>query len=202
MVSVETTIKNLRDRGFIVSYFDTAEEAKAYLNESIDNQTVGVGGSVTLHDMGIYDALSTHNTMYWQWYVEPGTPAAETHTKAASADIYLSSVNAIAETGELINIDGTGNRVASTLYGHKKLYLVAGTNKIAKDYDAALWRARNIASPKNAQRLSKKTPCAIKGDKCYDCKSPDRICRGLVVFWEAMSSMETEVVLIGEELGF
>ena len=134
--------------------------------------------------------------------VEPGTPAVETHTKAASADIYLSSVNAIAETGELINIDGTGNRVASTLYGHKKLYLVAGTNKIAKDYDAALWRARNIASPKNAQRLSKKTPCAIKGDKCYDCKSPDRICRGLVVFWEAMSSMETEVVLIGEELGF
>ena len=67
MVSVETTIKNLRDRGFIVSYFDTAEEAKAYLNESIDNQTVGVGGSVTLHDMGIYDVLSTHNTMYWQW---------------------------------------------------------------------------------------------------------------------------------------
>ncbi len=202
MVNIETTMKNLQNRGFIVSYFDTAEAAKTYLDESIDNQTVGVGGSVTLHDMGIYDALSTHNTMHWQWYAAPGTPIVETHTKAATADIYLTSVNGIAQTGELINIDGTGNRVASTLYGHKKVYFVAGINKIAEDYDAALWRARNIASPKNAQRLSRKTPCAIKGDKCYDCKSPDRICRGLVVLWEAMGSMEMEVVLIGEELGF
>lgn len=130
------------------------------------------------------------------------TSQEETYRKAERADVYLSSVNAIAETGEILNIDGTGNRVAATLYGHKKLYLVTGINKIAADYDAALWRARNIASPKNAQRLQKKTPCALRGDKCYDCSSPDRICRGLVVLWEPVKGIgETEVVLIGETHG-
>lgn len=200
--TVETTIENLRRRGFAVSYFDTAKEAALYLNSAIDGQSIGVGGSVTLQEMGLYDLLHSHNTMYWHWYAPEGTPMEETHKKAATADIYLSSVNAIAETGEIINIDGTGNRVASTLYGHKKLYLVSGTNKIAETYDAALWRARNVAGPKNAQRLKKNTPCAARGDRCYDCASPERICKGLVVLWEPLRCMETEVVLIGEELGY
>ena len=201
-MNVERTIENLKKRGFEVSYFDTAPEAKAYLNQVIDGKTVGVGGSVTLQQMGLYDVLSTHNTLHWHWYAGDGVPMVDTHKQAANAQIYLSSINAIAESGELINIDGTGNRVASTLYGHEKVYIVTGINKIAENFDAALWRARNIASPKNCQRLSKKTPCAVKGDKCYDCDSPDRICRGLVVLWEKMSSMDMEVVLIGEELGY
>lgn len=200
--SVEKTIQNMKSRGFAVTYFETAAEAADYLDHAIDGQTVGFGGSVTLHDMGVYERLSRHNTVYWQWYNDGSVPREELYAKAAGADVYLSSVNAIAETGELLNIDGTGNRVASTLYGHKKLYLVSGINKIAPDYDAALWRARNIASPKNAQRLHKNTPCAARGDKCYDCSSPERICRGLVVLWEPLNSMETEVVLIGEALGF
>ena len=79
---------------------------------------------------------------------------------------------------------------------------MVGRNKLAPTYDEALWRARNIAGPKNAQKLHKKTPCAINADRCYDCKSPDRICRGLAVLWEAVTSMEMEVVLIDEELGF
>ena len=108
----------------------------------------------------------------------------------------------LAETGEIINIDGAGNRVASTLYGHEKIYYIVGRNKLAKTYDDALWRARNIASPKNARKLGRKTPCAVNADKCYDCKSPDRICRGLVVMWEPMMNMEAEVILIDEELGF
>lgn len=200
--NVENTIKNLKDRGWTVTYFDTAAEATAYLDQSIDGKTVGAGGSVTLRDMGVYDKLSTHNQFFWQWYPQEGVTKEEMYKRSATAQIYLSSVNAIAETGEIINIDGTGNRVASTLYGHEKLYLVSGVNKIAEDYDAAMWRARNIASPKNCQRLGKKTPCAVKADKCYDCKSPERICRGLVVLWEPMSSMDMELVLIGEDLGF
>ena len=118
--------------------------------------------------------------------------------------VYITSANALAETGEIINIDGVGNRAASTLYGHQKLYFVVGRNKLAPTYEEALWRARNIAAPKNAQRLGRKTPCAIKGDRCYDCKSPERICRGLVVLWEPMMGMEqtTEVLLVDEELGF
>lgn len=198
----ELTISNLRKRGFSVAYFDTAAEAADYLNRSIDGKTVGVGGSVTLQEMGLYDKLSTHNRMFWHWYAPQNVPMQETHRMAATAQVYLSSANAIAATGEILNIDGTGNRVASTLYGHEKLYIVAGENKIAENYDAALWRARNIASPKNAQRLAKKTPCALKGDKCYDCSSPERICRGLVVLWEPMLSMETEIILVGESLGY
>ena len=116
--------------------------------------------------------------------------------------MYLTSVNGLAETGEIINIDGAGNRVASTLYGHEKVYYIVGKNKLAETYDDALWRARNIASPKNARKLGRNTLGAINADKCYDCKSPDRICRGLVVMWEPMMNMEAEVILIDEELGF
>ena len=79
--------------------------------------------------------------------------------EATSAEVYISSLNGVSENGELINIDGGGNRVASTLYGHKKVYFIIGENKIAPDYDAALWRARNIAAPLNAKRLEKRTPC-------------------------------------------
>ena len=92
--------------------------------------------------------------------------------------------------------------MAGTLFGHRKVWFVVGRNKLAPTYEEALWRARNIAAPKNAQKLHKKTPCAVRADRCYDCKSPDRICRGLVVLWEAISGMEMEVVLIDEELGF
>ena len=108
----------------------------------------------------------------------------------------------MAETGELVNIDGTCNRIASSVYGHKRVYFVVGVNKIEPDYDRALWRARNVAAPKNAQRLGRKTPCAVKADRCYDCKSPERICRGLVVLWEAVANMEMEVVLIDQDLGY
>ena len=192
----DTVKKNLEARGFSVRTFATAAEAAAYLNEVIDGKTVGFGGSVTLQDMGLYELLGSHNEVHWHWVNGP-----EERKAAMGTQVYLSSANGLAETGEIINIDGSGNRVASTLYGHEKVYLVIGRNKLAPTYDEALWRARNIASPKNAQRLGRKTPCAVKGDRCYDCKSPDRICRGLVVLWGAMMGMETEVILVDEDLG-
>ena len=192
----DTVKKNLEARGFSVRTFATAAEAAAYLNEAIDGKTVGFGGSVTLQDMGLYELLGSHNEVHWHW-----VNGQEERKTAMGTQVYLSSANGLAETGEIINIDGSGNRVASTLYGHEKVYLVIGRNKLAPTYDEALWRARNIASPKNAQRLGRKTPCAVKGDRCYDCKSPDRICRGLVVLWGATMGMETEVILVDEDLG-
>ena len=186
----------LRQRGYTVHVFETGAEAADYLNGAIDGVSVGIGGSVTVQQLGLYDRLAQHNQVYWHWQGGPGQRA-----KAAEADVYLTSANGLAETGEILNIDGAGNRVASTLYGHKKVYFVIGANKLAPTRDEALWRARNIAAPRNAQRLGKKTPCAVKGDKCYDCKSPDRICRGLVELWGPMMGMETEVILIGEDLG-
>lgn len=189
-------IANLEQRDFTVRTFATAAEATDYLDKEIDGVSVGFGGSVTVQQMGLYDRLSTHNEVLWHW-------DQATLAQAAQARVYISSVNGLAETGEIINIDGTGNRVASTLFGHEQVYLLVGRNKIAPDYDAALWRARNIAAPKNAQRLEKRTPCAVKADRCYDCKSPDRICKGLTVLWgrpKGISNME--VILIDEELGY
>ncbi|MCQ2511847.1 MAG: lactate utilization protein, partial [Lachnospiraceae bacterium] len=164
--------------------------------------TVGIGGSVTVQDMGLYELLSNHNDIYWHWNNIPGLDKQETYKRAQVADIYLSSVNGLAETGEIINIDGTCNRVSAIMYGHKKVYLIVGANKLAPDYDSALYRARNIAAPLNAQRLNRKTPCAEKADKCYNCSSPDRICNGLSVLWKKPGGCEYEVVLIDEKIGY
>ena len=198
-MNLELLQKNLEARGFTYRYFPTAQEATDYLCASIRGKTVGIGGSMTIKHMGLYDRLKENNTVAWHWEV----PGPETLAQAAAAQVYLSSVNGIAETGEIINIDGTGNRIAATLYDREKVVLIAGVNKIAPDYDQALWRARNIASPLNARRLNRKTPCA-QGDeiKCFDCKSPERICNGLTVLWHKMGGVkECEVVIIGEELG-
>ncbi|MBR2490776.1 MAG: lactate utilization protein [Ruminiclostridium sp.] len=199
-MNLELLQKNLEARGFTYRYFPTAQEAADYLCASIRGKTVGIGGSMTIKHMGLYDRLKENNTVAWHWEV----PGPETLAQAAAAQVYLSSVNGIAETGEIINIDGTGNRISATLYDREKVVLIAGVNKIAPDYDQALWRARNIASPLNARRLNRKTPCA-QGDeiKCFDCKSPERICNGLTVLWHKMGGVkECEVVIIGEELGY
>lgn len=195
-MSFEAVRKNLEARGFRVRVFATGAEAAAYLDGAIDGVSVGIGGSVTAQQLGLYDKLAAHNELHWHWAGGP-----EERPQAAAAQVYITSANGLAETGEIINIDGAGNRVASTLYGHQKVYFVIGRNKLAPTYDEALWRARNIAAPKNAQRLNRKTPCAIKGDRCYDCKSPERICRGLAVLWGPMLGMDTEVILVDEDLG-
>ena len=196
-MALEQVKMALEKNGFAVSVFETAEEAAAYLNREIDGVSVGFGGSVTMEAMGLYESLGSHNSVYWHWREK------DIFAAAASADVYLLSPNAIAEnTGELINIDGTGNRVSSALFGHKKVYFIAGKNKVSPDFDSALHRARNVVAPQNAQRLKLKTPCAVKGDRCYNCNSPDRICCGLVVHYKKMKSMDMEVVLINEELGY
>ena len=191
--------ENLKARGYAVQCFATAQEAADYLNGAIDGVSVGFGGSMTLEQMGLFERLSGHNRALWHW--REGT-AEDPRKEALTADVYVTSVNGMDEDGDLINIDGAGNRVAATLFGHRKVYFVVGRNKLAPTYEEALWRARNISAPKNAQRLQRKTPCAAKGDKCYDCKSPERICRGLVVLWKPMMGMEAEVVLVDEDLGY
>ncbi|MCI8803684.1 MAG: LUD domain-containing protein [Oscillibacter sp.] len=197
-MKLETVKKNLEDRGYTVRLFPTGAEAADYLEDTVAGKTVGFGGSVTLDALGLYERLGKRCKTIWHWKWEDASAARR---EAQTADIYLTSVNALAETGELVNIDGAGNRVASTLFGHEKVYFVIGRNKLAPTVDAAVWRARNIASPRNAQRLGRKTPCAVKGDRCYDCRSPERICRGLVTLWGPMLGMEAEVLLIDEDLG-
>lgn len=195
MADWETLKQNLEARGIQCRYFDTGAEAADYLDREIDGTSVGIGGSQTVKELGLYAKLSAHNQVVWHW--EGGSLA-----DAAQTEVYLSSANALAETGEIINIDGNCNRVASTLYGHKRVYFVIGMNKVEPNFEQALWRARNVAAPKRAQSLGKKTPCAVKADRCYDCRSPERVCRGLVVLWGKPNAAERmEVVLVGESLG-
>ena len=197
----ENLKKQLEANGFTVSVFASGEDAASYLNREIDGKTVGMGGSMTITGLGLKESLGSHNTLYSHGFT-PGDPA-EVQKLAADAEIYLLSANAIAEdTGVFLNIDGTGNRAASSLYGHKKVYFVAGKNKVSPDFHSALHRLRNVVAPKNAQRLGRRTPCAAKGDRCYNCNSPERICRGLVVHYRKMNSMDMEVVLIDQELGY
>lgn len=196
-MDLEKTMKNLEMRGFKVKYFETGKDAAAYVDGEIDGSTVGMGGSKTVEALGLFDMLSAHNDVAWHWR----TPGRETLLKVLTADCYICSANAITEDGQLLNIDGTGNRISATTFGHKKVFIVAGTNKICPDFDSALSRARNVAAVKNAGRFDIKTPCKIDG-KCHDCRSPQRICKALSVLWGPMGGMETEIVLVGEELGY
>lgn len=194
MNTFDTLRKNLESNGFAVSVFSTAGEAASYLTGKLAGKTVGHGGSMTLQEMGLPDALAQCATLYRHGHGEE---------EPMSTQAYLCSVNGLAETGEIINIDGAGNRVCGTIYGREEVYFVVGRNKITPDYDSALWRARNIAAPKNAQRLHRKTPCAVKGDKCYNCSSPERICRALTVLWKKPITIKhAEVVLIDQDLGY
>ena len=190
--------ENLKARGYAVQCFATAQEAADYLNGAIDGVSVAFGGSVTLDQMGLFERLSSHNHALWHW--REGT-AEDPRKEGLTADVYVTSVNGMDEDGDLINIDGAGNRVAGSLFGHKKVYFVVGRNKLCPTYEAALERARNVASPQNARRIGCRTPC-VAGGRCYDCKSPERICRGLTVLWGPMLGREAEVVLIDEDLGY
>ena len=198
-----TTVKaNLEKKGYIVPVFDDKESAANYLNAQIDGKTVGFGGSVTIRDLDLFAKLSARNTVYWHDQKPENMTVAETRLAGARAEIYISSVNGISKQGEIVNIDNTGNRVAAITFGVDKVYLVIGGNKLAENLEKAIDRARNIASPKNAQRLNRKTPCAVNADKCYNCQSPERICRNLSVFWEKPTGAQYEILLINDNLGY
>ena len=192
----------LETRGYRATVLETAKEATAYLQKSLAGLTVGIGGSMTALEMGLDTALAPVCRLFWHWRPAEGRSAAEEMAGADTAEVYISSVNAIAESGEIVNIDGNCNRVSAMVFGHESVYLVAGKNKIAATEADALHRARNVAAPKNAQRLGRKTPCAALGERCYDCKSPERICRNLSVLWGKPATGAFTVVLIDETLGY
>ena len=188
-------------KGYTFQYFDTVQECCSYLDSNINNKTVGFGDSQTLFDMGLYEKLSTHNMVYSPMHPKEGQDFYAAAKKCIDTQVYLVSVNGAAQTGELVNIDGFGNRVSSSLYCHEKIYFVFGINKIMPTLQDAIDRARNIAAPKNAKRLGKNTPCAVKGDKCYNCNSPDRICNAMLVHLHKTSKSDVEIIVIGENAG-
>lgn len=192
-----TRIKeNLEKREFTVSCFETREAASDHLVNSIKGEIIGFGGSVTLKEMGLAGKLAKNNKVIWHW-IDP-----DDRGRFAEFTAYITSVNGMAETGEMVNIDGSGNRVSASVFGPRKVYFVAGVNKIRPDLNSAIDRARNVASPLNAKRLNASTPC-VKDLRCHDCRNPERLCRALVVHMKPMSGIEhCEVVLINEDLGY
>ena len=200
-MDIESVLGNLKKHGFHAMWFETKEEAAQYLCDEIKGSSVGFGGSVTAQAMGLYEKLGECNEVFWHWYAQD---RGEAQKKAAAAKVYILSANALSETGEIVNIDGNGNRLASAFYGHERVVFVVGVNKIVPDLSAAIDRARNIASPLNARRLQRKTPCALSEPmRCHDCSSPERICSGMSILYERMWSIpQMDVLLINEELGF
>ena len=196
-MNLEKVIRNLTLRGHTVQFFPKAEDALTYLCEQLHDTEVGIGGSKTVEQLGLYDRLSENNIVYWHWRNKD----ASIRQKENAAPVFISSANALAESGEIINIDGTGNRLAGQVYGRKKVYFVVGTNKICPSLESAISRARNVAGVQNAARFPVDTPCKQDG-KCHDCRVPGKVCNAMLILWGPMSGMETEVVLIDGEYGY
>ena len=199
----QTIIKNLKRRHMEGFYCATAEEAVKKVSELIeDGSSVTWGGTMTIRDLGIPQYLKDRGTLEVLDRDLATTPE-ETQTiylKAFSADVYLSSANAISEDGVIVNIDGNGNRVAAITWGPKKVIFVIGLNKVTQNVEAALARARSTASPTNAARFDVKTPCKSDG-VCHNCNSPQSICN-YVHFLRNSSQGRHVVVLVGESLGY
>ena len=199
MADLEKTRKNLENRGFRAHVFATGAEAADYLAQTLHNTCIGIGGSVTIDEIGVYDRLSADNDVIWRWK----KPTPDSRERGAAAETFLCSANGVSETGEIVNIDGYGNRVAPTIYGPQRVFLVVGKNKIAPDLNGAIDRARNIAAPLNARRLNRHTPCAVGEPRCHDCRSPEKICGVMTVFFMPPTSIrEFHVLLVNEDLGY
>ncbi len=199
---MENLKKNLIKRGYDVSIFDTADEAKEYLLKVIDKKsTVGIGGSMTIKELGIDEELQNRgNKVLWHW-TAPAKEKKAVRESAGNADIYLCSSNAVTKDGQLVNIDGTCNRIAGMLHGTGKVYMVIGVNKIAKDFEEAISRIKNVACPANAKRLGLNTPCAKTGH-CTDCTSSDRMCNATLILDRKPGSHPFEILLVNQEMGY
>jgi hypothetical protein len=197
-------VEKLVAHDFRAIYVETKEETVQEIWKHITpKQKIGVGGSITIRELGILEKLEAQGyTVYNHW--KPGLSkesVLETRKSQMTSDIFLSGVNAITLNGELVNIDGIGNRVNSTIFGPGKVLLVAGYNKIVEDVQEGIKRIKNVAAPLNARRLNMDVPCAKVG-KCVDCNSPNRICRVIVIHERKPSVTDILIILVGEELGF
>ena len=198
-----TVIKNLEKRQMEGYYAADREEALRILTELIPKgATVGYGGSMTLNEIGALGALAGGD---YRLIVREDAKTPEqveaTFREIMFSDVFLMSSNAVTVDGQLINVDGRGNRVCFLTYGPKSVILVCGINKVVADVDAGLKRIKTIAAPMNAARLNRATPCAVTG-VCGDCQSADCICASTVITRRSHTKGRIKVILVGEELGY
>ena len=196
-------VKNLKSRHFDAYYCATKEEALEKALELIPNgATVGWGGVLSAHQIGLVEAL--HQGDYRPIDRDKcETPEEKLQAAKDSmfADVFLTGANALSLDGEMVNIDGTGNRVAAIIYGPKMVLVVAGMNKVEDTLDAAMIRARTVAAPMNKQRFDLQTPCEVTGT-CGDCKSEGCICNQILITRNSKPAGRIKMILVGEDLGF
>ena len=196
-------VQALKKNNFDAQYFPKAAEALEALWKMVpEGSTVGVGGSLTLNQVDLASELQKRPVKFLNPFAK-GLSMEEgdkIRREIFSADIFLSSSNAITEDGKLFNIDATGNRVGPMIYGPKKVILICGVNKIVKDLAEAQKKVQEWTAPMNVKRLGYKPPCGVTG-QCSDCNSPERICNAYVILAKKPRRTDYMIFLIGEELG-
>ena len=195
-------VKNLRNRHFDAWYCDTKEDALAKVLELIpEGAKIGWGGVLSAQQIGLFDALRSGNYDLLDRDLCKTQEEREQMMKdALFADVFLTGANGLSLDGQMVNIDGTGNRVGAIIYGPKKVIVIAGMNKVCDTMEEAVKRAREVAAPLNMMRFMKDTPCAATG-KCGDCKAEGCICNQIVISRHCRPVGRIQFVLVGEQLG-
>ena len=199
----QTMIKNLEKRNITGHYFDNSAALCDYLKENLPKDAViSWGGSESVKESGVMDLLQQGSySLIDRATAKTPQEAREIFSRTVLADYYFMSTNAITLDGELVNIDGNGNRIACLAQGPAHVYIIAGRNKVSSNVDDAIHRVRNIAAPPNVKRLNRQTPCQVTGC-CGDCQSPDSICSHTIITRRSFHKDRIHVFLVNEELGY
>ena len=197
----QVLVQNLKSRHFDAYYCATAAEALAKALELIPKEaTVGWGGALSAEQIGLQDALRARNTVYDRYSAPTPEEFNARMKQALLADVFITGANAISMDGQMVNIDGLGNRVAAIVYGPDSVVVVAGMNKVVDTIEDAVTRARTVAAPMNKQRFPAQTPCEVTG-KCGDCKVEGCICNQILITRHCRPVGRIKFILVGEELG-
>ena len=199
----QVIITNLERRNMEGYYCADVKEAKEKIAELLgEKKTIAYGGSMTLDENGFKDFLKEkgHELIVREDY-KSDEEKKELKARTINADAFFTTTNAITMDGELINIDGTSNRISYIAYGPEEVYFIVGMNKVAPFFEEGMKRARNVAAPLNAIRLKRQTPCTEAG-KCFNCLHKDTICCNILVTRYSRTKGRIKVILIGEELGY
>lgn len=197
-------IKAFRDHNMEIFFLDNEQELKKYLKTVLkDNKSVAVGGSMTLFETGVIDLIRTSPVIFYDRYQEglTRTQMQELFKQAFTADIFITSTNALTVDGCLYNVDGNGNRVAAMIYGPSEVLVIAGKNKIFESEQAAIEHIKNVSAPANAIRLQKETPCSKTGH-CMECKAPQRICSSYVKLGYQGNENRIKVIILNDTYGY
>lgn len=200
----EAAVKALQKHGFDARYFETRDEVTTFImNQAESCRTVGIGGTKTVRALGVVEMLeAAGKTVYDNWKLKPGTLEELQCRKAQmTAELFLSSANAVTMTGEIVNKEASGNRTNSMTFGPPQVIVVVGRNKIVPHLDAALERIECVAGPVRAMSMKLKTPCAKTGI-CEDCDSPQRICRITSIIHRQPMFTKISVAILNENLGY